>query len=137
MVVDASVWVSRLVPQDAHHDVSRRWLAEQVMRGRPIIGPVILLAEIAGAISRRTGDSDLAWRVIRAVLQVPTLRLVPIDARLGQESAHLAAQLRLRGTDALYVAVAHMLRVPLVTWDHEQRRRASEFIQAVEPQVGA
>lgn len=27
-VVDASVWVSRLVPQDVHHSISRRWLEQ-------------------------------------------------------------------------------------------------------------
>jgi predicted nucleic acid-binding protein len=32
VVVDASVWVSRLVPQDAHHEASKRWLEELGLR---------------------------------------------------------------------------------------------------------
>ena len=32
-VVDASVWVSRLVPQDVHHEASRGWLAHHLARG--------------------------------------------------------------------------------------------------------
>jgi len=135
MVVDASVWVSRLVPQDIHYAVSRRWLAEQLANGELIIAPMILLAEIAAAVSRRTGDSDLAWRVILTLHQLPALRLVPIDVRLGQEAARLAAELRLRGADALYVAVAHALQLPLVTWDREQRERAAQLISVMEPQV--
>ena len=50
MVVDASVWVSRLVPQDAHHATSRQWLERQLMEGALLIAPVLVLAEVAGAL---------------------------------------------------------------------------------------
>src|SRR5687768_12260769 len=102
IVVDASVWVSLFVPQDLHYEPSRRWLREHSAAGNAIVDPIILLAEIAGAIARRTGDCTLAWQSVQAVLRVPGLRLVPINRRLGLLAATIAANERLRGADTLY-----------------------------------
>ncbi|SNB60871.1 type II toxin-antitoxin system VapC family toxin [Thermoflexus hugenholtzii] len=133
MVVDASVWVSALVPSDVHHAASRRWLEARLREGMPLVAPVILLAEVGGAIARRTGDTRLGRQAIDMLLAFPTLRLTPIDDNLGGEAALLAARLRLRGVDAVYVATAVLVGAPLVTWDVEQRKRAVSVIQAHAP----
>lgn len=133
MVVDASVIVSRLVPHDAHHEVSRRWLARHAAEGGLLVTPALLLPEVAGAVARRTGSARLASRAVDAVLRVPGLRLVPVDDVLARTAATLAGQLRLRGADAVYVAVAAALRLPLVTWDAEQRDRARRLIEVLMP----
>ena len=133
MIVDASVVVSRLVPHDVHHEASRRWLQRHVADGGLVIPPALLLPEIAGAVSRRTGQPRLARRAVAAVLRLPSLRLVPIDAALAETSAGLAARFRLRGADAVYVAVAARLRLPLVTWDADQRERATLIVRVATP----
>ena len=136
MVVDASVWVSALVPADVHHAASRGWLEARLREGTPLIAPVILLAEVGGAIARRTGDTRLGQRAVDALLAFPNLRLVPVEGRLGGEAARLAVRLRLRGADAVYVAAAALLGVPLVTWDVEQRERAAPVVQGWAPGDG-
>ena len=73
-VVDASVWVSRLVPQDVHHAASRRWLEEQAAGGDLLISPTLLLAEVAGALSRRMGQSELAHQAVQMLLRLTELR---------------------------------------------------------------
>ena len=133
MVVDASVWVSALVPSDVHHAASRRWLEARLREGTPLVAPVILLAEVGGAVARRTGDTALGRQAVDMLLAFPTLRLAPVDDRLGSEAALLATQLRLRGVDAVYVATAILVGAPLVTWDVEQRKRAISVIQAYAP----
>ena len=135
-VVDASVWVSRLVPQDVHHLISRQWLERQVARDELLVAPILLLAEVAGAISRRTREPEQARRAVEILLRVPGLRLVSVDPPLGREAARLAADLHLRGADAVYVAVAHTLGLPLITWDIEQRERAGALIVARTPEQG-
>jgi predicted nucleic acid-binding protein len=132
-VVDASVWVSRLVPQDEHHAQSRSWLEQQTADRQLLVAPVLLLVEVAGAVARRTGRPDLGQLAIQAILRVPGLHLVTLDRRLGLEAARLAANLRLRGADASYVAVAHGLNLPLVTWDEEQRLRGAAMIAVRTP----
>ena len=132
-IVDASVWVGRLVPQDLHYDASRRWLEATVARGGRLVSPILLLSEVAGAIARRTGDAELAERAVEQVLRVPSVGLVPTDPRLGRMAARLAAALGLRGADAVYVALALHLKAPLVTWDRQQRERASAYLVVYTP----
>jgi hypothetical protein len=48
IVVDASVWVSRLVHNDINHQLSRQWLDEQITATRPLYSPTLLLPEVAG-----------------------------------------------------------------------------------------
>ena len=133
MVVDASVVVSRLVTHDVHHAASRAWLARHVAAGGLLIAPALLLAEVAGAVARRTGTPRLAQRAVEAVLGLPALRLVPVDEVLARTAADLAGRLRLRGADAVYIAAAAALQLPLVTWDLEQRERAARVIEVLAP----
>ena len=129
MVVDASV----LVPHDVHHAASRVWLTRQAGEDGLIVAPALLLPEIAGAVARRTGTPRLAARAVDAVPRLPGLRLVSIDDALARTAARLAGRLRLRGTDAVYVATAATLRLPLVTWDVEQRERSAHVIEVGTP----
>ena len=132
-VVDASVWVSRFVASEVNHVSSRRWL-ESLVDGETIVAaPALLLPEVSAAIARRTGRRDLALRAVTLLLRLPNARFSVIDAELAQSSAELAADLRLRGADSLYASMADRLGVPLVTWDREQRERASARIEALTP----
>lgn len=133
VVVDASVWVSRLVPHDVNHEASREWLDSYTASGGRLVAPIILLIEIAGAVARRTGQSALAYQAVTQVRLVPHLRVVPVDLLVGMQATRLAADLRLRGADAVYVAVAHRLHIPLVTWDVEQQTRAQPLIMTHTP----
>jgi predicted nucleic acid-binding protein len=134
-VIDASVWVSRLVPQDVHHAASRRWLEEFTGQGGRVVAPILLLPEIAGAISRRTGVPELAHQAVQRLQQLRALRLVAVDRRLGQAASRLAGDLALRGADATYVAIAEQLKIPLYTWDHEQVDKAGKRIAVRTPNV--
>ena len=133
-VVDASVWVSRFVGGDVHHVPSRLWLARLVEEGATTAAPALLLAEVAGAIARRTDRPELAIEALSLLQRLPSMRLVPIEMELAQLAGQLAADLGLRGADAVYVSLAHRLGVPLVTWDREQRERSTASIDVRTPQ---
>ena len=132
-VVDASVWVSRLVPADACHPTSQKWLEAFVGGGGQCVAPVLLLAEVAGAISRRTTEPHLGQAALKMLIRLPALRIVPVERRLGLGAAQLAGDLGLCGADAIYVALAQQLKVPLITWDQEQLSRTSGIITARQP----
>ena len=133
-VVDTSVWVSRFVPNDVHHQLSQRWLEGALTRGELLAAPALLLAEVAGAVSRRTGRPELAARAIDLLEQLPHSRLVTVDPQLASLAARLAGQHRLRGGDALYVALAQQLGFSLVTWDREQAERGRTATPVFAPQ---
>lgn len=135
MVVDASVVVSRLVSHDVNHEASRRWLTRHVAEGGLVIAPTLLLPEVAGAVSRRTGEPRLARRAVEAVLRVPGLRLISVDDVLARTAAALAGRLRVRGADAVYIAIAANLGLSLVTWDIEQRDRGTRLVEVLIPEA--
>lgn len=131
-VVDASVWVSRLVAGDPEHRAARAWFEAREASGDLLIAPSLLLPEVAGALSRRIG-SRLARRAVGRILGLSSLRLAVLDPELALAAATLAADLALRGADAVYVAVAERLGLPLVTLDREQRRRAASRVPVESP----
>ena len=126
LVVDASVWVARLVPKDAFHAGVRKWMEARLLEGTEFVAPALLLAETAGAISRRTGEALLASQAVELLEHLPGLRLVEMETSLLREAAQLAAELGLRGADSVYVAVASRLKIPLATLDADQRKRAGQ-----------
>jgi predicted nucleic acid-binding protein len=133
IVVDASVWMSGLTPRDIFHEISRSWLASQHARNIMLAIPVICLAEVSGAISRVTGYSEDGLRAIDQILARSNLRVLPVDHPLGLEAAQLAAQLHLRGADAVYVALARRLNIPLATWDQELLQRGGQIVTIQQP----
>jgi predicted nucleic acid-binding protein len=128
IVVDASVWVSRLVPQDAFHLLVKRWMEKQRAEGVTLLSPTLLLPEVGGAISRRTGEPQLGRNAIDQLARLPGLKLVEMDHSLVQQAARLASDLGLRGADSLYVGVATRLKLSLVTLDEDQKSKASSAV---------
>ena len=135
VVVDASLWVARLVAGDTFHQVSRDWLEKQRMGGVQFLAPSLLLVEVAGAIARRTGEADLAKSAVSALDDLDGLRLVEMEADLVRRAAGLAANQGLRGADAIYVAVAERLAVPLATLDLDQQSRAANVVEIQDVEI--
>lgn len=136
LVLDASVWVARLVPEDAFYQSVKDWMIAKREKAFKFIAPSLLLTEIGGAISRRTGQAALALQALEQLQRLPALQLVNMDFALVQESAILAAELGLRGADSFYVALAARLALPLVTLDADQREKASKRVTIVEISAG-
>jgi predicted nucleic acid-binding protein len=131
-VVDASVWVSRYLPPDENHAASSEWLSRTLGEGESILAPTLLLAELTGPVSRAVSELE-ARRVLSEVSRLLAVRLVPLMHELGLLAALTAAQFRLRGADAVYVALARQFEAPLVTWDAEQLERGALTARAVTP----
>jgi len=132
-VVDASVWVSRFVPRDPHHAASTRWLAGTTSAEGLLAAPALLLPEVTGPIARVTGSARLAHRAVAQILRIRGVRIVALDRELAHDAARLAADLRLRGADAVYVALAQRLGIPLVTLDGEQLDRGAAVVEVRRP----
>ncbi len=130
-VVDASLWVARLIPAYIFYPDVFAWMEEQKKSGYLLLAPSLLLSEVAGVVSRRTKSADLAMRVVELLQKIPELQLVELDARLTQHAATLAARLGLRGVDAFYTAAADFLHLPLVTLDEDQALRSSYQVEVI------
>ena len=132
-VIDASVHVADVRPEEPHHAQAHALLARLAAQGHTVYLPLIVLAEVTAAISRGTGQPSLARRLVTILQRVPHFQLVTVDETLGQLAAELAAQHQIRGCDAVYVALAQQYGGKLVTLDRQQRERVPPSIVACTP----
>jgi predicted nucleic acid-binding protein len=118
---------------DRNHAASVDWMSKFIDAGGLLIAPTLLLIEVAAAIARQSGPAAIARQAAQSLQNVSEMRLIPLDATLVQESIDVAADLSLRAGDAVYVAVAQRMSIPLVSWDRQQLQRASTAVATCTP----
>jgi len=119
LTVDASVFVSAFTPSEPARPASKAFLHQVRQSGALLIQLTLVIVEIAAAIGRGQGRPDLGYAFAMEVSRFPGLTVVPLDDDLAREAAKVAAAHCLRGSDAVYVAVARRFAAALVTLDSE------------------
>jgi predicted nucleic acid-binding protein len=132
--IDASVFVNAFNPHERGHAESLQVITTIHERGDPIIVPALLVPEVASALARVTGDSAAALDYARAITSLPHLTVISLTAVAANHAAELAAKHRLRGADAVYLAVARRYGTAVVTRDAEQRARGSSVVACLTPE---
>lgn len=132
-VIDASVYVALINAHENDHTTSWAWFEQAKAAREPIVAPVILLAEVAAALSRGIGDLALAHRAVRQLEHSGLIELVPVTLALAKRAAAIAADHRIRGCDAVYVALAGQLGDCLVTLDRQRLDRGAAIVSVREP----
>ena len=132
-VLDASVLVAAALPNEPFHADAKALMQHLMEEGGYIYLPAIAFAEVAAAIARGAGDEQLALAVVAQYSSRPELHRVAVDVALGDLTAEIAAKQRIRGCDAVYVALAYMEQAVLVTLDGQQRERAPSGVTACTP----
>ncbi len=132
--IDASVFVNAFDPHEEGHTESLQILTAIQERGDPVIVPALLVPEIASAVARASDDSVGALQYANATAALPHVTLVPLTPAMARQAAELAASHRLRGADAVYLAVARRYGTTLVSRDDEQRTRGSSVTLCQTPE---
>ncbi|OGO33896.1 MAG: hypothetical protein A2Z03_06985 [Chloroflexi bacterium RBG_16_56_8] len=133
VTIDASVFVSAFTPSENAHQTSKAFMREVREARVPIIVPTLLIPEIAAAISRGQGKSDLGYAFAMEVSHFPNVTLINLDESLAEIATGIAAHYRLRGSDAVYAAVSKRFATELVTLDKEQLERVKDVVQVRKP----
>jgi predicted nucleic acid-binding protein len=132
-VIDASVYVALINAKEKEHTSSWEWFEQTKEEQQTIAAPVILLAEVAAALSRGVGDLVLAHRVVEQLKRSRVIELVPVNLALAEQAAVIAGDYRIRGCDAIYVALASQLEDCLITLDQQQLERAAAIVDIRKP----
>lgn len=127
-IVDASVYVAFFKADEVQHVPSRRWLRTASRSDEPIFSPAILLPEVASALGRGLGDTGLADYAVGLLRSRRFGELLPVTHALSARASKIAAEQRLRGCDAVYVALAQQLGMELVTFDRDQLERGAAVV---------
>jgi predicted nucleic acid-binding protein len=133
LTIDASVFVAALRQTEIHHADSLAFLSVVTQEGSPIFCPTLVLAETIAAIARATGDAALVQQATLLLETMPNMNLVVLDEAQARQAAQLAAQYRLRGADAVYLAVTVQEGTTLVAWDDEMRTRGGTVCPVLTP----
>ena len=133
MTIDANVFVSALSPSDALYADSLAFLNRVRQGHRRIVCLTLVLPECAGAIMRPTGSSTLAQTAVNFLQALPGINFVSLSRARSLRAANISIPCRLRGADAVYVAVAQEFGTTLVTWDAEMLARGTAAIVVMTP----
>jgi len=133
LTLDASVFLNAFNPAEPHHADSSRLMAHVRANAIPLVTPTLALPEVSAAIARTTGDSDTARQFAEQLRILPGLILVPLDETLALQAAQVAAEQRLRGSDAVYGAVCLRFGSALITLDREQLARLKPILRTRTP----
>jgi predicted nucleic acid-binding protein len=131
--IDASAWVNAFDAEEVGHEISHRMLRVLADRNLPIVVSTLVLAEVAGAISRTRQDAARATLLAETLRDLPNVTLVSIDTTLAELALSLAAGSRLRGADAIYAAVAVHAGCTLITLDNEHLTRLTGVVTVRTP----
>lgn len=132
-VIDASVYVALVNAHEREHSSSWAWFEQARAADESIVAPVILLSEVAAALSRGVGDPTLAHRVVQQLARSEVIELIPVTMVMAEQAAVVAAEHRIRGCDAVYIALADQLNNTLVTLDRQQLERGAALVTVRSP----
>ncbi|MDP2777741.1 MAG: PIN domain-containing protein [Anaerolineales bacterium] len=99
----------------------------------PIIVPVLVLPEISAAIARGQGKPELGIAFVNELEKIPNITFIDLDSSFADLAVDLAAKHRLRGSDAIYAAVALRFGAELVTLDRDQLERLPKVLSVRTP----
>jgi predicted nucleic acid-binding protein len=133
VTIDASVFVSAFTPTEPAHQASKSFMFSVREKSVPIIVPVLILPEISAALSRGQGKPELGKAFVQELRKFPNTTFINIDETVANLAVDIAANNRLRGSDAVYAAVALRFGTELITLHKEQLDRLSKVLAVRAP----
>jgi predicted nucleic acid-binding protein len=133
VTVDASVFVSAFTPTEPAHQECKAFMLDIRERSIPIIVPMLVLPEISAAFSRGQNKPELGLAFVQQLRKFPNTTFIDLEDNLAILASEVAANHRLRGSDAVYAAVALRFGTELVTLDREQLDRLPKVLPVRKP----
>lgn len=133
LTIDANVFVSSSSLADKLGAESEEFLRRAGQQELKIYCPNLLLPEVASAIIRPTSDINAVKITLASVESFPNISFVELTEPRSQAAVQIALTCRLRGADAVYVAVAQEYGTTLITWDQEMLLRGAAAVPVMTP----
>ncbi len=133
LTIDASVFISAALPSEVQFSDSDSFLNKIRLRPQVLHCPTLLIPETAASLARRANNAGIGQNSVQWVTLFPGMRLIPLDLARALQAAQIAATYRLRGADAVYVAVAQEFGTTLITWDAEMLTRGAQAVPVMTP----
>ena len=129
--IDASVLTAVFDENDKFHDHSLSFFRYIIKVGDEIIIPALALAELAGALARKGNKVNDIIDYLNVLKSFGNIKFVDLSLELCEFSADIAMQLKVKGSDSVYIAVSHKYGLKLVTNDNQQYERGKTMIETI------
>ena len=133
IVLDTSTLIAYLISADANHSATVPFFELIEMRPIRFSVPAHFVAEVAGVLARIGQSAEIVEREINAIDSGGRFEIHATTIGQGLLAAEVAHMAKLRGSDAVFVALARALDLPLITWDTQQRQRGALFCRTMTP----
>jgi predicted nucleic acid-binding protein len=133
VTVDASVFVNALSPDEDGSDESTEFISRLKYEGVVLIQPTLFIPEVVASIARKQENTNIGLEILHELKKFPKLTLVGLDDDFADLASEVAANHRLRGSDAVYAAVALRFGTELITLDKEQLDRLPKVLSVHSP----
>jgi len=133
VTVDASVFVNALSPDEDGSDTSSDFISQLKQEGTVFIQPTLFIPEVVASIARKQESPETGIEILHQLRKIPKLTLVDLDDDFADLASEVAANSRLRGSDAIYAAVALRFGTELITLDKEQLERLPKILPVRAP----
>lgn len=133
VTVDASVFVNALSPDEDGSDESAEYISQLKRDGVAFIQPTLFIPEVVASIARKQESAEIGIEILHELRKIPKLTLVDLDDDFADYASEVAANHLLRGSDAVYAAVALRFGTELITLDKEQLERLPRVVPVRAP----
>ena len=131
--IDASVIVNSLMEKEPYCSQSKAFLNMVQEKSIKTFLPEIVIPEITSGVFRATKDENFAFQFTKNLRLIPNFSFVPIDTKLADLASLVICKTGLKGTDAIYVALAFDYNLELITLDKEQLEKGKKLIKVRRP----
>lgn len=133
VTVDASVFVNALSPDEDESDESAQFISRLKHEGVVLIQPTLFIPEVVASVARKQDSANIALEILPELKKLPKLTLVDLDNDFADFASEVAANHCLRGSDAVYAAVALRFGTEFITLDKEQLDRLPKVVAVRAP----
>ncbi len=136
VTLDSSVLVSALVEHEERRPVARAIMRRVFDGDLHVVTSVIVPVEVCGAIARRTSVavSRKAMNQLQKWRDMKLIEYSELTEERSRQSAELAANLRVRGMDAIVIQTAKERNSLLITFDDEMAKKAKAVSRVAKPE---
>lgn len=133
VTVDASVFVNALSPDEDGSDESSEFITQLKHEGVAFVQPTLFIPEVVASIARKQESAEIGIEILHELRKIPKLTLIDLDNDFADFASEVAANNRLRGSDAVYAAVTLRFGTELITLDIEQLERLPKVVPVRAP----
>lgn len=136
VVIDASVFISSISKDEHFYEDSVALIKKVALEGIQVIVPILTIFEILQSLYRKTHDLKKVDRVYQQLIDLnvsKSLTIIRLEADFLAFFVTHHHKFPLKTSDAVVALTANRERCPLISWDKQMLKVASENVETFTP----